>query len=77
MKVFRQEYWGGLPFPSPGDLPDLWIKPESPALQADPLPSEPVVLTKGEMASLVLLPSAGHPIVTYTEIFLLPCSDPG
>ena len=77
MKVFRQEYWSGLPLPSPGDLPELWIKPESPAPRVDSLPSEPVVLTKGEMASLVLLPSAGHPIITYTEIFLLPCSDPG
>ena len=37
----RQEYWGGLPFPSPGDLPDPGIKPGSPVLQADSLPSEP------------------------------------
>ena len=37
----RQEYWSGLPFPSPGDLPDPAIKPGSPALQADALPSEP------------------------------------
>ena len=36
----RQEYWSGLPFPSPGDLPDLGIKPRSPALQADSLPTE-------------------------------------
>ena len=36
----RQEYWSGLPFPSPGDLPDLGIKPWSSALQADSLPSE-------------------------------------
>ena len=36
----RQEY-RGLPFPSPRDLPDLGIKPGSPALQADSLPSEP------------------------------------
>ena len=33
----RQEYWSGLPFPSPGDLPDPGIKPMSPALQADSL----------------------------------------
>ena len=32
---FRQEYWSGLPFPSPGDLPDPGIKPGSPALQVD------------------------------------------
>ena len=37
----RQEYWSGLPCPSPGDLPNPGIKPESPALQADSLPSEP------------------------------------
>ena len=37
----RQEYWNGLPFPSPGDLPNPGIKPRSPALQADALPSEP------------------------------------
>ena len=38
---FRQEYWSGLPFPSPGDLPNPGIKPGSPALQADALQSEP------------------------------------
>ena len=36
----RQEYWSGLPVPSPEDLPDPGIKPRSPALQADSLPSE-------------------------------------
>ena len=42
----RQEYWSGLPFPSPGDLPDPGIKPRSPALQADSLPKgSPVRLT--------------------------------
>ena len=35
-----QEYWSGLPFPSPGDLPDPGIKPASPALQAEALLSE-------------------------------------
>ena len=37
----RQECWSGLPFPSPGDLPDPGIEPWSPTLQADALPSEP------------------------------------
>jgi len=37
----RQEYWSGLPFPSPGDIPDPGIKPRSPTLQAGSLPSEP------------------------------------
>ena len=41
MEFSRQEYWSGLPFPSPGDLPNLGIKPWSPALQVDSLPSEP------------------------------------
>ena len=36
----RQEYWSGLPFPSPGDLPGPVIKPRSPALEADSLPTE-------------------------------------
>ena len=40
MEFSRQEYWSGLPFPSPGDLPKLGMKPGSPALQADFLPSE-------------------------------------
>ena len=37
----RQEYWSGLPVPSPGDLPDPGTEPASPALQAGSLPSEP------------------------------------
>ena len=41
MGFSRQESWSGLPFPSPGDLPDPGIEPRSPALQADALPSEP------------------------------------
>ena len=40
MEFSRREYWSGLPFPSPGDLPDPGIKPTSPALQADTLPPE-------------------------------------
>ena len=42
MGFSRQEYWSGLPFPSPGDLPNPGIEPRSPALQADALPSEPL-----------------------------------
>ena len=54
MEFSRQEYWSGLPFPSPGDLPDPGIKPASSALQADALPSEP---------------PGKHPIV-YQDLFL-------
>ena len=41
MGFSRQEYWSGLPFPSPGDLPNPGIKPVSPSLKADALTSEP------------------------------------
>ena len=41
MGFSRQDYWSGLPFPSPGDLPDPEIEPGSSALQADALTSEP------------------------------------
>ena len=41
MGFSRQEYWSGLPFPSPGDLSDPGIEPGSPAFQADALTSEP------------------------------------
>ena len=40
MGFLRQEYWRGLPFPPPGDLPDPGIEPGPPVLQADSLPSE-------------------------------------
>jgi len=41
MGFSEQEYWSGLPFPSPGDLPDPGFDPGSPALQADSLLSKP------------------------------------
>ena len=41
MEFSRQEYWSGLPFSSPGDLPNPGIKPASPALQADSFTVEP------------------------------------
>ena len=41
MEFSRQEYWSGLPFPSPGDLPDPGTESGFPALQADALLSEP------------------------------------
>ena len=51
MGFSRQECWSGLPFPSPGDLPDPGIEPGSPALQADALPSEP----PGKLSVLILM----------------------
>ena len=41
MGFSRQEYWSGLPLPSPWDLPDPGTEPGSPSLRADALPSEP------------------------------------
>ena len=40
MEFSRQQYWSALPFPFPGDLPKPGVKPRSPSLQADALPSE-------------------------------------
>ena len=58
MGFSRQEYWSGLPFPSPGDLPDPGIELESPALQAHALPSEPPgkpPVKTGQWATLFVL----------------------
>ena len=41
MRFSRQEYWSGLPLPSPEDLPNPGIKPRCPTLQAGSLPAEP------------------------------------
>ena len=51
MGFSRQEYWSGLPFPFPGDLPDPGIKPRSPALQADSLLTE----LQGKLSLLVIV----------------------
>ena len=50
MGFSRQEYWSGLPFPPPGDLPDPRIEPRSPALQVHALPSEP----KGNLPTILV-----------------------
>ena len=56
MGILREEYWSGLPCPPPGDLPYPGIKPRSPALQIDSLPSEPPGKPKNTgMGSLSLL----------------------
>ena len=52
MEFSRQEYSSGLPFPSPGDLPNSWIKPCYPTLQVDSLPSEP----PGKPSHIINLP---------------------
>ena len=66
MGFSRQGYWNGLPFPSPGDLPDPGIEPRSPALEADALTSEPPRKPQhpsflGEGQNLGLLMNCGFP----------------
>ena len=53
--IFQARILSGLPFPSPGDLPDPGIEPRSPAMQADALPSEPL----------------GKPQIVYAKIKIL------
>ena len=55
MEFSRQESWSGLPFPSPGDLPDPGIEPGSPALQARSLPLVPPGKVKVKWLSCVRL----------------------
>ena len=55
MEFSRQEYWSGLPFPSPEDLPNPEIEPGSPALRADSLPSEPPGKSKAYRFDLHIL----------------------
>ena len=76
MGFSRQEYGSGLPFPSPGDLPNPAIEPRSPALQADALNSEPpgkpiITYQRGGeghaplLVSLVMDESMGHQFPIY------------
>ena len=51
----RQEHWSGLPFPSPGDPPNPGIKPGSPALQAEALPSPKSLNPHSELTSMLLI----------------------
>ena len=56
MGLSRQEYWSGLPFPSPGELPDPGMEPRSPASQADHLPTEPGLPPLGNPPHRVVSP---------------------
>ena len=60
MGFSRQEFWSGLPFPSPGDLPNAGTEPRSPTLYTDALPSEPtefVVIHYSSIRKLIHLPN--------------------
>ena len=79
MGFSRQEYWSGLQFPSPGDLPEPGIKSGSPSLEADALTSELLMvggyscsyhLTHGSDNSMCLMESFQHFLPVF---FFLPC----
>ena len=61
MEFSRPEYWGGNPFPSPGDLPNPGIEPRSPTLQADSLPAEPQGKSKNTGVGSLSLPQMFFP----------------
>ena len=65
MEFSRQEYWSGLPFPSPGNPPYTGLKPGSPALQADALLSEPV---RARRVYVLYFPFEGSVFTTVTVI---------
>ena len=63
MGFFRQAYWSGLPFTSPGDLPDPEVELKSPTLQPDSLPSEPPGMPRWRITQSVMQlmrPTAPH-----------------
>ena len=68
MGFSRQDYWSGLPFTSPRDLPDPGIEPRSPALQADSsLPESPVLwaaVVKSKIIGKLHGGGLGHPVST-------------
>ena len=67
MEFSRQEYWSGVPFPSPGDLSNPGIKHGSLALQADSLPSEPPRKPWLELGPLLRNANSGQPHPRSTE----------
>ena len=76
MGFSRQESWNGLPFPSPGDLPNSGIEPWCPTLQADTLTSElpgkPFYKGTGTYSGFFLEVACPHSVLTLSPPFLLP-----
>ena len=73
MGFSRQEYWSGLPFPSPGDLPDPGIKPRAPTLEADTLTSEPPGKPIEELSKKDHDPDNHDGMITHLEPDILEC----
>ena len=63
--ILPATYWSGLPFPSPGALPDSGIERGFPALQADSLPSEPLGKSKVKKKQKTAGPHRRHPQTTW------------
>ena len=73
MESSRQEYWSGLSFPSLGDLPNPRIKPESPVLQVDSLPTEAPGKSHFKHDRIVAVPTASSfPGIQDLDVFSVP-----
>ena len=74
MEFSKKEYWSGLPFPAPGDLPDPGFKLRSPAWQADSLPQalpgRPKVNYRDKVVVFKIL---AHVHTCYGMVFSIPC----
>ena len=71
MEFSRQEYWSGLLFPSPADLPDPGIEPRSPALQAVSLPSEPPGNVRNSKSIIQILENeTNHSMTVHLKVVL-------
>ena len=68
MGFSRQEHWSGLPFPSPGDLPDPGIEPRSPTLKADALTFEPPGFSDIKMMSIFFNQFYCGPVLLFSSI---------
>ena len=74
----RQEYWSGLPFPPPGDVPNSGIKPRSPTLQVDSLSSEPPGMPNkfSQIGEFKNMESRKNEYLMSNEVFKLKTIDP-
>ena len=74
----RQEYWSGLPFPPPGDVPNSGIEPRSPTLQVDSLSSEPPGMPNkfSQIGEFTNMESRKNEYLMSNEVFKLKTIDP-
>ena len=74
MRFSCQEYWSGLSFPPPGELPDPRIEPRSPALQADSLSSQPpgktYIFTENKLDTINIFNIRGNIFICPFKIYL-------